>query len=71
MNAPPYVITAAMVGAEATRQQTPYLPITAEKIAEDAARCREARAAMVRLHVRTSDRRRSAEDLLPTGELRR
>ncbi len=49
------VITAAMVGAETTREQTPYLPITAEEIAEDAAKCREAGAAMVHLHVRTPD----------------
>lgn len=51
----PMVITAAMVGAETTREQTPYLPITAEEIAEDAARCRDAGAAMVHLHVRTPD----------------
>ncbi|MDQ3265581.1 MAG: 3-keto-5-aminohexanoate cleavage protein [Myxococcota bacterium] len=52
---PPMVITAAMIGAETTREQTPYLPITAEEIAEDAARCREAGAAMVHLHVRKPD----------------
>ena len=52
---PPMVITAAMVGAETTRAQTPHLPITAEEIAEDAARCREAGAAMVHLHVRTAE----------------
>ncbi|MCY1022219.1 3-keto-5-aminohexanoate cleavage protein [Pyxidicoccus sp. MSG2] len=51
----PMVITAAMVGAETTREQNPNLPITAEEIAEDAARCREAGAAMVHLHVRTAD----------------
>lgn len=51
----PMVITAAMVGAETTREQTPHLPITVEEIAEDAARCREAGAAMVHLHVRTPD----------------
>ncbi|RKH43912.1 3-keto-5-aminohexanoate cleavage protein [Corallococcus sicarius] len=51
----PMLITAAMVGAETTREQTPYLPITAEEIAEDAAKCREAGAAMVHLHVRTAD----------------
>ncbi|NTX41080.1 3-keto-5-aminohexanoate cleavage protein [Myxococcus sp. CA051A] len=51
----PMVITAAMVGAETTREQTPHLPITAEEIAEDALRCREAGAAMVHLHVRTAD----------------
>jgi 3-keto-5-aminohexanoate cleavage enzyme len=51
----PMVITAAMVGAETTREQTPHLPITAEEIAEDAVKCREAGAAMVHLHVRTAD----------------
>jgi 3-keto-5-aminohexanoate cleavage enzyme len=57
----PMVITAAMVGAETTRAQTPYLPITAEEIAEDAAKCREAGAAMVHLHVRTADGRPSQD----------
>jgi 3-keto-5-aminohexanoate cleavage enzyme len=51
----PMVITAAMVGAETTREQTPHLPITAEEIAEDAVKCREAGAAMVHLHVRTAE----------------
>lgn len=51
----PMLITAAMVGAETTREQTPHLPITAEEIAEDAVRCREAGAAMVHLHVRTPE----------------
>lgn len=53
--APPMVITAALVGAETTREQTPHLPITAEEIAIDAAKCREAGAAMVHLHVRKPD----------------
>ncbi|NOK35956.1 3-keto-5-aminohexanoate cleavage protein [Corallococcus exercitus] len=51
----PMVLTAALVGAETTREQTPYLPITAEEIAEDAAKCREAGAAMVHIHVRTAE----------------
>jgi 3-keto-5-aminohexanoate cleavage enzyme len=51
----PMVITAAMVGAEVTRAQTPYLPLSAEEIAEDAAKCREAGASMVHIHVRTAD----------------
>jgi len=55
MSQPPMVITAAMVGAETTREQTPYLPISAEEIGEDAAKCREAGAAMVHLHVRNPD----------------
>lgn len=55
MKMPPYVITAAMVGAETTREQTPHLPITAQEIGEEAAKCREAGAAMVHLHVRNPD----------------
>jgi len=55
----PVVITAALVGAETTREQTPYLPISAEEIGEEARRCREAGAAMVHLHVREPDGRPS------------
>jgi 3-keto-5-aminohexanoate cleavage enzyme len=55
MSAPPIVITAALVGAETTRQQTPYLPVSAEEIGVEAQRCREAGAAIVHLHVRNPD----------------
>ncbi len=34
---------------------TPHLPITADELAEEAARCREAGAAVVHLHVRRDD----------------
>jgi 3-keto-5-aminohexanoate cleavage enzyme len=51
----PYLITAAMVGAETTRAQTPFLPISAEEIGEEAARCRQAGAVMVHIHVRKPD----------------
>jgi 3-keto-5-aminohexanoate cleavage enzyme len=51
----PMVFTAALVGAEVTREQTPALPITAEEIGIEAARCREAGAAMVHIHVRNPD----------------
>jgi 3-keto-5-aminohexanoate cleavage enzyme len=49
------ILTAALVGAEVTREQTPYLPISAQEIADEAARCREAGAAVVHLHVRNAD----------------
>jgi len=49
------ILTAAIVGAEITREQTPHLPITAEEIADEAARCREAGAAVIHLHVRNDD----------------
>lgn len=51
----PMILTAALVGAETTRAQTPYLPISAEEIGIEAGRCREAGAAMVHLHVRKPD----------------
>ncbi|MFN0064414.1 MAG: 3-keto-5-aminohexanoate cleavage protein [Myxococcaceae bacterium] len=51
----PYIVTAAIVGAETTREQTPYLPISPKEMGEEAARCREAGAAMVHIHVRTKD----------------
>jgi 3-keto-5-aminohexanoate cleavage enzyme len=49
------IITVAGVGAETTQQAQPNLPITAEEIGVDAARCREAGAAMYHLHVRRPD----------------
>jgi 3-keto-5-aminohexanoate cleavage enzyme len=67
---PPMVITAAMVGAETTREQTPHLPISAEEIAEDAAKCREAGCAMVHLHVRTPDGKPSQDTELFRAAIR-
>jgi 3-keto-5-aminohexanoate cleavage enzyme len=49
------VITAAIVGAEVTRKDTPHLPISAQEIADEAARCRDAGASVIHLHVRTPD----------------
>ena len=49
------ILTAAIVGAELTRAQTPHLPITPQEIADEAARCREAGAAVIHLHVRNDD----------------
>lgn len=68
--APPMVITAAMVGAEVTREQTPYLPVTAEEIGEDAAKCREAGAAMVHIHVRTPEGKPSQDTELFRAAIR-
>jgi 3-keto-5-aminohexanoate cleavage enzyme len=51
----PLILTAAIVGGELTRAQTPYLPFTPAEVADEAARCREAGAAVVHLHVRTDD----------------
>ena len=49
------ILTAAIVGAELTRAQTAHLPITPQEIADEAARCREAGAAVIHLHVRNDD----------------
>jgi 3-keto-5-aminohexanoate cleavage enzyme len=49
------ILTAAIVGAELTRAQTPHLPITPQEVADEAARCREAGAAVIHLHVRDAD----------------
>lgn len=55
VHAPEIILTAAIVGAEVTREQTPHLPITPQEIAEEAARCREAGVAVIHLHVRNDD----------------
>ena len=49
------ILTAAIVGAELTRANTPHLPVTVQEIADEAARCREAGAAVIHLHVRNDD----------------
>ena len=51
----PAIITAAICGAEVTREMTPHLPITAAELAEEAVRCREAGASVIHLHVREDD----------------
>lgn len=49
------IITAAVVGAELTREDTPHLPLTPEEIAEEARRSCEAGASVVHLHARDSE----------------
>jgi len=49
------ILTAAIVGAETTREQTRWLPVTAKEIADEAARCRDAGASVIHLHVRNPD----------------
>ena len=51
----PAIITAAICGAETTREMTPHLPVSPEELAEEAARCVEADAAVIHLHVRKED----------------
>jgi 3-keto-5-aminohexanoate cleavage enzyme len=49
------IITVAVDGAEVTRQQNPYLPISPAEIAADARACREAGAALLHVHGRLPD----------------
>jgi uncharacterized protein (DUF849 family) len=46
------IITAALIGAQATRQQNPHIPITPEEIADSAIEAYEAGAAIGHVHVR-------------------
>lgn len=46
------IITAALVGSLPTKEQTPYVPITPEEIAQDAKACYQAGAAVVHVHAR-------------------
>ena len=54
------IITVAGVGAETTKDAQPGLPVTAAEIGADAARCREAGAAMYHLHVRDAEANRES-----------
>ena len=51
----PVIITAAMVGAEVTKEQQPYLPITPQQIIEAAVECCQAGASIIHIHVRDAD----------------
>lgn len=49
------IITAALTGAEVTRDQQPALPITPDEIAEAAYECYKAGASIVHIHAREND----------------
>lgn len=49
------IITAALTGAEVTREQQPALPITPEEIARAAEECAAAGASIVHVHARRPD----------------
>lgn len=51
----PLIITAALNGAEVTRQQCPALPISPTEIAAEARRCSQAGASIVHVHGRLAD----------------
>lgn len=49
------IITAALTGAEVTREQQPALPVTPQEIAAAAEECAKAGASIVHLHARQAD----------------
>ena len=51
----PVVITAALTGVLATREQCPAIPYTPREIAEEAGRAADAGAAIVHIHARTPE----------------
>lgn len=57
----PLVIAAAPNGARRTKADHPAIPLTAGEIAREAARCREAGAALLHLHVRDGAGRHSLD----------
>ena len=48
----PAILTAAIVGAETTRDQNPNLPLTPEEIGVEAAKCADEGASVIHLHGR-------------------
>jgi len=57
----PLVVTVAPNGARRGKADHPALPLTPEEIAREAARCRDAGAAMIHLHVRDRDGRHTLD----------
>jgi len=51
----PLIITCAPVGAEVMPDQTPYLPVTPERLGETARAIREAGASIIHVHCRNDD----------------
>lgn len=57
----PLIVAVAPNGARKTKADHPALPITPNEIAAEAARCREAGAAMIHLHVRDAENKHSLD----------
>ena len=62
---PKLILTVAITGTDTTPSQSPYIPITADEIAEECHKCWKAGAAAVHLHVR------NPEDGSPTSDMDR
>jgi uncharacterized protein (DUF849 family) len=57
----PLILAVAPNGARKTKADHPAIPIAPDEIAREAARCREAGAAMIHLHVRDAEDRHSLD----------
>lgn len=57
------IVTCALSGAAANRQQCPYIPYTPEEYAEEARRARDAGAAVVHVHARKAHDGTPSDDL--------
>jgi 3-keto-5-aminohexanoate cleavage enzyme len=55
MSSPPLIVNAALTGMVPTKADNAQIPISPAEIMEDAARCRDAGAAIVHLHARDGD----------------
>jgi uncharacterized protein (DUF849 family) len=51
----PLIVNAALTGMVPTKRDNPYVPVTPDEIAEDAAACVEAGASIVHVHAREED----------------
>ena len=63
------IITAALTGSETRAEDTPYLPITPEKVAEEALKARDAGAAIVHIHARDPATGKATTDLKIFGKI--
>lgn len=60
------IITAALCGAGTTRAQSPYVPLTPDEIAKDAAECVKCGASIIHLHIRDEQGKNSMDTALFT-----
>lgn len=63
------IITAALTGAVTVPTQTPYLPYMIEQLAEDAAQCARAGAAIIHIHARNPVNGAPSSDMELFGEI--
>lgn len=65
------IVTAALTGAVTVPTQTPYLPYSVERLAEDAELCARAGAAVIHVHARNPANGAPSSDMAIFGEILR